>query len=46
MNFEGAHEVLIYQKYFLSLLNEMTDLLTNFEISTEMHFISLFFLNE
>ena len=48
MDFECTQEVLIRHKYFQStrFYKETTALLNFFEICTEMHFVSLFFLNE
>ena len=48
MDFDCTQEVLIRHKYFQStrFYKETTALLNFFEICTEMHFVSLFFLNE
>ena len=48
IDFEGFYEVLPRHKYFYLHIfgNETTALLIFFEISMEMHFVSLFFLNE
>ena len=48
MDFEGPYEVLYVTNIFdlHTFDNEATALLKFFEISTEMHFVSLLFLNE
>ena len=48
VEFEGSYEVLLRHKYFWSTYfdNETTALLKFFEISTEMHFVSIFFLQK
>ena len=48
IDFQGSYEFLTHHKYFdlHAFDNEMTALVKRFKISTEMHFVSLFFLNE
>ena len=48
MDFEGSYEVLYVTNAFdlPTFDNETTTLLIFFLISTEMHFVSLFFLNK
>ena len=46
MDFEGSHEVLLRQRYLWFTYNETTALLTFSENSMEIHFVSLFFVNE
>ena len=48
MDFQGSYAFLLRHKYFdlHTFDNEMTGLVKCFEISTEMHFVSSFFLNE
>ena len=48
MDFQGSYAFLLRHKYFdlHTFDNEMTGLVKCFEISTEMHFVSLVFLNE